>query len=337
MDPSKEKDQKQTVPSKRKPNIIPIILLVLLIAASCGAAFYYYTSAHKAKRNTAEIDSPVTRAQIIEDPLINRGDKTTSVLDDGIETTDLVTDPPAITHADKPSGLLPSELPETPTDIKQSPNLDKEEPVKISICSEPAKQLDTFYQSLDKEAYMSAYKIDGSSKNHFSKLIQKLLANPPQVTRESDDLYTILRNTAHFFRISGKDNILMMKGILDNEKNKLEQILSDYYLLVSNAECSTSGYGNVDKDALYEYACFFLNTMGGRLYLFRRDSLSRMVVTYYAVLLVDEANIQNNNRHGIALRPVVDMLINEMEMGGSSLKKSDIYLNKLYDLKEKYQ
>ena len=77
--------------------------------------------------------------------------------------------------------------------------------------------------------------------------------------------------------------------------------------------------------------------MGGRLYLFRRDSLSRMVVTYYAILLVDRTNIQNNNRHGIALRPAVNMLISEMEAGGSSLKGSEIYLDKLYNLKEKYQ
>jgi hypothetical protein len=129
-----------------------------------------------------------------------------------------------------------------------------------------------------------------------------------------------------------------MKAILTNEKGSIEQILSDYYLLVTTPECSMTAYANgIDHAALYEYACFFLNTMGGRLYLFRRDSLSRMVVTYYAILLVEEANIQNNNRHGIALRPVVNMLIAEMESGGSTLKHSDSYLDKLYDLKEKYQ
>ena len=129
----------------------------------------------------------------------------------------------------------------------------------------------------------------------------------------------------------------MMKGILDSEKGSLEQILSNYFILVTNIECNLTDYGNINKDALYEYACFFLNTMGGRLYLFRRDSLSRMVVTYYAILLVDQANDLSRNRHGISLRPAVDMLISEMESGGSSLEGSDIYLDTLYTLKEKYQ
>jgi hypothetical protein len=31
------------------------------------------------------------------------------------------------------------------------------------------------------------------------------------------------------------------------------------------------------------------------------------------------------------------MLISEMETGGSSLKDSELYLDKLYSLKEKYQ
>ena len=349
MDPSKEKNQKQTSPSKRKSKIVPIILIVLLLAVSCGAAFYYYTSSQKTTLNQSETElsviqekpltneSPAINDQIVDNPSTSLSEESTEALDDGIETTDIETDTPIIAHGNEKPDTLASEQLESSKEITPNSTLDEEVAVKESICKKPAKQLDTFYKQLDKKPYMSTYKITEPSKIHFSKLIKKLLANPPQVTRESDDLYTILKNTAHFFRISGKDNILMMKGILDNEKDNLEQILSDYYLLVSNSSCNTSTYGNVDKDALYEYACFFLNTMGGRLYLFRRDSLSRMVVTYYAILLVDEANIQNNNRHGIALRPVVDMLLSEIEMSGSSLKKSENYLEKLYDLKEKYQ
>ncbi len=211
-------------------------------------------------------------------------------------------------------------------------------PKAVSSCDKPTQQLNTFYTQLDKQAYMTKYDLPTSSQEHFTTLINKLLSNPPQVARESDDLYTILKNTAHFFRICGKDNIFMMKGILDNEKGNLEQILADYYHLVTTADCSQTTYASdIDNDALYEYACFFLNTMGGRLYLFRRDSQSRMVVTYYAILLIDQANKQKNNHHGITIKPSVDMLIAEMESGGSALKRLDYYLDTLYDLKERYQ
>ncbi|HID03398.1 MAG TPA: hypothetical protein EYP18_09355 [Desulfobacterales bacterium] len=334
MDPSKEKNQEQTPPANQKSKIVPIVLFALLFTVVCGAAFYFYTLSQKSEQKQSEIETPVTPE---ENALKKEKSDTIAPFDGEIETIDLLTDPPTSPTSGEVSKEFAEKQTKDAIDIEPIVPLPKEAPIKISICDKPVKQLDAFYTHLDKQAYMSGFKISEPSKNHFSDLIKKLLANPPQVTRESDDLYTILKNTAHFFRISGKDNILMLKGILDNEKASLEQILADYYLLVSSPDCNNTNYGNVDKDALYEYACFFLNTMGGRLYLFRRDSLSRMVVTYYAILLVDEANVQNNNRHGIALRAVVDMLISEMEVGGSSLKDSEIYLDRLYGLKEKYQ
>ena len=339
MDPSKEKKQQPHPPAKPKSWLILIILAALLFCTISGFGFYYFYSDSK---SPPQIPSPSER-NIAEKEFIEK--KVTN--DIGKEFVDPFGQ--SASSVDIESDLSTPPFSPDKTDVKSFKETDKSHiaqevlqqkhltPKNFSICDTPEKQLDVFYNHLDAQPYMAAYKINPSSKAHFTELITKLLANPPQVTRESDDLYTILKNTAHFFRVSGKNNILMMKGILDHEKASLEQILSDYYLLVTTPECSMTSYGNIDKDALYEYACFFLNTMGGRLYLFRRDSLSRMVVTYYAILLVDQANIHNNNRHGISLRPAVDMLISEMEFGGSSLRMSETYLDKLYNLKEKYQ
>lgn len=208
----------------------------------------------------------------------------------------------------------------------------------VSQCEKETTSIRQFYQHLDRQEYIKGYRLTSSSEDHFIALIHKLLDNPPQVTRETDDLYTILKNTAHFFRISGKDNILMLKGILNSERGRLEELLADYYFLVTSPDCTNTPYGkNIDQDSLYEYGCFFLNTMGGRLYLFRRDSRSRMVVTYYAILLINQANEQNNNRHGIDLKPAINMLIVEMEGGGSTLQGQESYLDMLYELKEQYQ
>ena len=206
------------------------------------------------------------------------------------------------------------------------------------ICLSPEQSLDSFYEYLDSQEYMTTYNLKKNTQQHFTTLINKLLANPPQVTRESDNLYTILKNTAHFFRVSGSDNIFMLKGIINNENDKLEMILEAYFLLVTLPDCSSTKYANtINRDALYEYACFFLNTMGGRLYLFRRGSQSRLIVTYYAILLVALADQEQNNHHGLALKPSVNILISEMENSGSRLKHIDKYLDKLYELKEKYQ
>lgn len=198
-------------------------------------------------------------------------------------------------------------------------------------------ELNNFYDHLDHQPYMQAFNLKDPSKVHFSRLIQKLADNPPVVTRETDDLFTLLKNTAHFFRILGKDNIVILKGILDREKDSLEDILKTFYTLTLHPEYLQKEYAlSIPFESLYDYAGFFLNTMGGRLYLFRRDSTSRMAVSYYAILVVDQANSKGTGHHGINLKPAVDFLIEEIETGGNRLRMKDQYLDTLYDLKEKY-
>ncbi|WP_092221954.1 hypothetical protein [Desulforhopalus singaporensis] len=199
------------------------------------------------------------------------------------------------------------------------------------------KTLNEFYHHLDRQPYMKEFNLPADSKIHFSRLIQQLIDHPPTVTRETDDLFTLLKNTAHFFRILGKENIVVLKGILDREKDSLETMLESFYALTSQPQLLRSEYSiNLRSEPLYDYASFLINTMGGRLYLFRRDSSSRMAVTFYAILVIDRANDEGNSRHGIDLRPAISSLIEEMENGGKRLKFRQEYLEKLYTLEEKY-
>jgi hypothetical protein len=210
-------------------------------------------------------------------------------------------------------------------------------PAQSEQCLPLINKINTFYAQLDRQPYMKTFHLDEPSKEYFSKLIQTLINNPPIVTRETDDLFTLLKNTAHFFRILGKKNILILKGILDREKDSLESILSTFYALSIYPECLEKEYSlTLPLDALYDYAGFFLNTMGGRLYLFRRDSTSRMIVSYYAIMIIDRANIEGSDKHGIDLLPSVNALIEEIETGGKRIQKREIFLDNLYDLKEKY-
>jgi hypothetical protein len=199
------------------------------------------------------------------------------------------------------------------------------------------EEINTFYTHLDQQTYMQNFGLKESSKMHFSKLLQKLVDNPPVVIRETDDLFTLLQNTAHFFRIIGKENINILKGILSNEQNSFEKILEIFYALTYQPEYLKKEYSlSIPPDALTDYAAFFLNTMGGRLYLFRRDSTSRMVVSYYAIITIDRANLAGNGGHGIDIRPAILSLIEEIENGGRRLQLREQYLDTLYDLQEKY-
>jgi len=205
------------------------------------------------------------------------------------------------------------------------------------LCSRECTKIEAFYAHLDQQPYIKAFKLPQPSKEYFSSLLKKLAAQPPVVSRETDDLFTILKNTAHFFRVIGRDNILLIKGILDQEKDSYEDIVASLFRLTGQPECLKSRLGlQIPESVYYDYSGFFLNTMGGRLYLFRRDSKSRMIVNYYAILLIDRANQNGTNSHGIDLRPAVSSLISEIESGGGQLKLRETYLDQLYALKEKY-
>lgn len=200
-----------------------------------------------------------------------------------------------------------------------------------------ADELEQFFHHLDQQPYMADFHLPEASKPHFSKILQKLLEQPPATTRETDDYFTLLKNTAHFFRIIGKENTLALKGILDRERDSLEPVFSTFFALTNTPEILKERFAlSVTDEPLYDYACFFLNTIGGRLYLFRRDSTSRMVVSYYAIRIIDRANAHGYNRLGIDLRPFIDTLIDEMENSGGKLRNRESYLDVLYDMKEKY-
>ena len=88
-------------------------------------------------------------------------------------------------------------------------------------CSARLKTITDFYRHLDQQEYLEPYQLGQPAELYISTLIQKVADNPPIVTGETDDLFNILKNTAHFFRIFGKKNIFVLKAILDREKDSL--------------------------------------------------------------------------------------------------------------------
>ena len=208
----------------------------------------------------------------------------------------------------------------------------------LSAATQAVERINAFYTHLDAQAYLQDFHLGKPSKEYFGELSQKLLNNQPVVSRETDDIATVIKNTTHFFRIAGKDNITILKAILDREKPYLETMLADYYSLSESPDILKKSFSlQIPPNALYEYAGYFLNTIGGRLYLFRRDPSVRLTVTYYSILALDKANQESNNRNGIQINTVIDGLIAEMEGSGNQLRFKDRYLDKLYELKEKYQ
>lgn len=257
--------------------------------------------------------------------------------DDGAETTQQQT------NLEQQQSLLPPQKNGHPDDLQQEqPDaslatlmpLPRAESV---TCNKLAADLHLFFLELDHKPYFQAFNLTTTSQDYFISLVNKLLDNPPVVSRETDDLYTILTNMAHFFRILGKDNILMIKGILDREGDIIEDFGLSLYQWIMDGNCSDEVFPlKVSLEKIYEYAGFFLNTMGGRSYLFRRDSRSRLLVNYYAILIIDQVNKAELNRHGIHIPDFLPLLISEIEASNQLIYK-ELYLDQLYDLAETYQ
>ncbi len=215
----------------------------------------------------------------------------------------------------------------------QETGIGKKEPPD---CKNLGKRLNGFFKQVDRKGYLEPFKLGESSQTYFLELVDELLKNPPVVARESDDLFTILRNMAHFFRVIGKDNILIIKTILEREAENVEDVAQELFWFTITQRCDQEVIPLVAPvEKVYEYAGFFISTMGGRSYLFRRDSRSRLLINYYSILIIDLANKSSMNQYGIEINQSISQLINEIE-STTQLIYRESYLDKLDELAERY-
>lgn len=219
-------------------------------------------------------------------------------------------------------------------EAKRPPTFD----LSKSTCKELDEDIQEFFRYLDSQPYIDSYDLQDGAQAHFKLLIDRLLANPPIVVRETDSLFTILTNTAHFYRVLGKDNVLMVRDIIIREADKLESAFALFDQWSKTGDRCQDAKTNIrlPLPKLYEYAGFFLNTLGGQSYLFRRNSHIRLLIKYYCVLVLDRANAEVVNRHGIDIIPPLESLINEIEIGETMVYKEQ-YLRTLRELQNKYQ
>jgi hypothetical protein len=184
-------------------------------------------------------------------------------------------------------------------------------------------------RELETRDYIRARNLEGSLLQRLDILIEKLAYCPPIVSGETNDLYSLLSNAAHFYRVLGRENVGLFKDILSHERGRIEptMALMFQYLIKGSAERRL----NINTGQLYEYAGFFLNTLGGQSYLYRRDPVTRTLVKYYSVLILDMADRQTMNPYGIDIRPHL-MLVKEDMKNIGGLKDNARYLARLEEI-----
>jgi len=211
-------------------------------------------------------------------------------------------------------------------------------PTPENDCKQTADRIRLFFEHLDTQGYIKEYKLKGSSLEHFNRLISKLVANPPIIVRETDDLFAILNNMAHLYRVLGIQDVLLVKDILANERELIEptMMLFNKWSIIESQCTDTNLPVSLPLPGLYQYAGFFLNTLGGQSYLLRRATFIRVLLRYYSILLLDRANSEGINIYGIDIRYHINSVIDELDVAKDLSGRQD-YISNLFRIQEKYQ
>ena len=199
------------------------------------------------------------------------------------------------------------------------------------------RQINLFFSYLDEQQYVKSYKFFSSSKEQFQQISEILVTNPPMVPRETDSLDKVLKNVFYFYRVLGKERVNLVKDILENESDIIELLMHTFYQWFATKNKNsklTSAPPSIEQ--LYVYACFLLETLGGRNYLFRRNPKIRILTSYYCVLIIDQANIDGVNSNGVDIRPHIKLVLEDMSLQVDFYYKNQ-YLMLLDKLKKKYK
>lgn len=190
------------------------------------------------------------------------------------------------------------------------------------------------FDYLDGRDYVKVCKIEGGTQRYFLYLLGKLSLTLPVISEETRDIVILMHNMAHFYRVMGQEGIFLGKGFLTQEREIIEPSMELLYEWITEGIKRSNKDIEISTNDLYEYACFFLNTLSGKAYLARRDSRTRILVLYYSLLVMDEANREDLNHHGIDILPPLNLLIDDIE-NRRGLEYRDKYLGRLRYMKKR--
>jgi hypothetical protein len=203
-------------------------------------------------------------------------------------------------------------------------------------CAQTAKDLTEFFSYLDGKDYIRYLGPEVDTRSRFKKILKRLVAQPPVPAGEGIDARIIIRNVYHFFRVLDRKDLRLIREVIIHEQDSMEINLEMLYRWLTLGEGCPDPVGiRMPFKSVYRYAGFFLNTIGGRGYLFRRPSNLRLLVNYYCILIVHKADRIGKNNYGIDILPFIAPLRDEIDHY-SELQFIKKYTEQLNDIESYY-
>ena len=207
---------------------------------------------------------------------------------------------------------------------------------KTRYCDLINQYVQDFFQYLDTKKYIQRLELGETAYARFKQILERLATKPPIPAGEGVDPAVMVKNIYFFCRALDKKDLYLIKQIVANDRDTLEDNMGMLYQWAMLGKgCSNPGDVRPSFDALYRYAGFFLNTTGGRAYMFRRGLKVRLLITYYSVQIIYQADNAGRNNYGIDVLPYVKMLTEEMNNYPDLLYR-ETYLETLKKIKAFY-
>lgn len=208
--------------------------------------------------------------------------------------------------------------------------------VKNSDCTKLYQQTKAFFAYIDKQGYLAEGGFSIPFGAFFKESMKLLAEAPPTLVAEMDDIFLLAKNVSHLYRTLGSKRLKVFKNIIENEGDVLEPTMAVLYGWFTTCRKNDPLPDELPRlKTMYQYAGFFLTTLGGRSYLLRRDSKLRILINYYSILILDLANNEKMNSVGIDIRNHIELLFIDLS-NQKGLVYRDGYLNELESLKTKY-
>jgi hypothetical protein len=203
-------------------------------------------------------------------------------------------------------------------------------------CEELEESLRAFCRYLDAGETFRSQKTYRDSWELFTSILESLERRPPVMSAESYRPSVIVENSFYFFRLLGKEKIDIVREVIRYESDLAEPLMGIlYYWLMSGRKCDKLPSPTATLKVMYQYAGFFVNTLGGHSYLYRQDSRIRLLTVYYSILVIHEANMRELNEVGLDLRFFLPLIFQEIQSRNDLLYAED-YLQTLTNLQLQY-
>jgi hypothetical protein len=188
---------------------------------------------------------------------------------------------------------------------------------RVDECARIERDVRDFFGYLDEQDYVRRLTRDADTWSVFVRALGKLADRPPVPAGEGLEPAVMTRNIYHLYRVLDDREIHLAKDVIEHEGDTLELNLDILYQwLTLGGRCPDPQGLRPSQTVLYRYAGFFMNTIGGRAYLFRRATWLRLLLSYYAVLILHEADREGINRYGIDVLPMAQKVRDEVARYG---------------------